>query len=575
MPQRRKHHRFSQPHTHRPPQRGAMGLLGVLTVLLAFTFAALAIDTGRLWVARQDMQHAADMAALAAARHNGCGTNLDEARERAATSAKQFGVSTDQPGVTLTVTRGNLANAVISGANSQVFIPGAEPSDTTTAARVLLKKTVPKSLLMGGFAGQTIELSAVATAQGEAPKATLSVGTRFGITQKQADFISKLFGGILGNSSLNLTPGSLNSLATSVVNLEALRIAAGAASLNELLNRQVTITELLRWISTAGTNIDAAGQQALQSIISASASSGNLTVRVGDVLNVQVPAPAGVATANINVLDLVTVGLQIANKDALITLNAGVAGITSVKIKLLGLPKVAVGNKGKSVNGNWCTSAKMAQVDALIGLDISPPALKIPLLAEVTMIADIALHLRAGGVDAHLIDLMADSSGGQAKLETLSSLINIDLSNNAGTGPARVALSIDAVGGLIPIRAGAKVGLKVPAQETQGRVMTLNVPAPVRKNMPQRTDRGTNLGDTLSTALKGSELTLEAEGLASGLLNTVLDWLNPLLKGLIDGLVTPLLTNIVVPLLDLLGFGVNGVSVELTDIVAPQPQLKI
>jgi len=575
MPQRRKHHRFSQPHTHRPPQRGAMGLLGVLTVLMAFTFAALAIDTGRLWVAKQDMQHAADMAALAAARHNGCGTNLDEARERAATSAKQFGVSTDQPGVTLTVTRGNLANAVISGANSQVFIPGAEPSDTTTAARVLLKKTVPKSLLMGGFAGQTIELSAVATAQGEAPKATLSVGTRFGITQEQADFISKLFGGILGNSSLNLTPGSLNSLATSVVNLEALRIAAGAASLNELLNRQVTITELLRWISTAGTNIDAAGQQALQSIISASASSGNLTVRVGDVLNVQVPAPAGVATANINVLDLVTVGLQIANKDALITLNAGVAGITSVKIKLLGLPKVAVGNKGKSVNGNWCTSAKMAQVDALIGLDISPPALKIPLLAEVTVIADIALHLRAGGVDAHLIDLMADSSGGQAKLETLSSLINIDLSNNAGTGPARVALSIDAVGGLIPIRAGAKVGLKVPAQETQGRVMTLNVPAPVRKNMPQRTDRGTNLGDTLSTALRGSELTLEAEGLLSGLLNIVLAWLNPLLKGLIDGLVTPLLTNIVVPLLDVLGFGVNGVSVELTDIVAPQPQLKI
>lgn len=554
-----------------------MGLLGVLTVLLAFTFAALAIDTGRLWVARQDLQHAADMAALAAARHNGCGTTAAEALERAKTSAKQFGVDASKPDVVLTVKRGNLLNAVVSGANSQVFVPGTEPSDTTTAAKVEIKKTVPKSLLMGGFTGQTLELSATATAQGEAPKASLTVGTRFGITQKQADFLSKMLGGILGNSSLNLTPASLNNLAGGVINLEALRIAAGAASLNELLNRQVTVTELLRWISTAGANIDASGQQSLQSLIAASASKGNLMVRVGDVLNVQVPAPDGVASANLNVLDLVTVGLQVANKDALITLNAGVAGITSVKIKLLGLPKVAVGNKGKSaVNGAWCTSAKMAQMDILIGLDTSKlPTLNIPLVASATVVADIALHLRAGGVDAHLTELLADSSGGQAQLETLSSLINIDLMNNAGNAPARVALSIKLVGGLIPINTGAKVGLSVPAQETKGKVMTVDVPAPVRKNMPQRTERGTDLGDVLSTAIKGAELTLEAEGIASAVINSVLDALKPILKALVDGMVAPLLTNIVVPLLDLLGFGTSGVSVELTDIVAPQPILKI
>jgi uncharacterized membrane protein len=578
MPQRSKPPITNRPSMRRVHQRGAMGLLGVLTLVLALTFAALTIDTGRLWVARQDMQHAADMAALAAARHNGCGTDLDEARERAATSAKQFGVDTAQPGVTLTVARGTLANAVVNGAQSQVFIPGAEPSDTTTAAKVLLKKTVPKSLLMGGFAGQTIELSATATAQGEAPKAALSVGTRFGITQKQADFISKLFGGIVGNSSLNLTPASLNNLASSVVNLEALRVAAGAASLNELLDRQVSVTELLRWISTAGTNIGATGQGALQSIISASAGNGNLRLRVGDVLNVQTPAPDGVATANINVLDLVTTGLQVGNKDALITLNAGLADITSIKIKLLSLPKIAVGNKGKSaVSGAWCTRAKMAQMDVLIGLDTSKLP-KLDLIAlKATAIADLALHLRAGGVDAHLVDLVADSGGGQAQLETLSSLINIDLSNNAGTGPGRLALSIEVLG--VPIKVDVKAGLSLPAQESKGKVMTVNVPAPVRTNLPQRTDRGSDLGDTLSTALKDSKLTLEVEGLLlPGLkeaVNTVLDWLAPILKVLIDGLVTPLLTNIVIPLLDLLGFGVNGVSVELTDIVAPQPLLKI
>jgi uncharacterized membrane protein len=571
MPQRRKHHRISQPHTHRPPQRGAMGLLGVLTVLLAFAFAALAIDTGRLWVARQDMQHAADMAALAAARHNGCGTNLDEARERAATSAKQFGVNTDQPGVTLTVTRGNLANALISGANSQVFIPAAEPSDTTTAARVLLKKTVPKSLLMGGFAGQTIELSAVATAQGEAPKATFSVGTRFGITQSQADFISKLFGGILGGSNLNLTPGSLNSLATSVVNLEALRIAAGAASLNELLNRQVTITELLRWISTAGTNIDAAGQQALQSIISASANNGNLAVRVGDVFNLDVPAPDGVATANINVLDLVTAGLQIGGKDQLINLNVSVTNVAFVRIKLLGLPKIAIGPKGQHINGSWCTRATMAQMDVMVGIDTQTPS-----IAGFQASTDLVLHLVVGGADGHLTDLIADSSGGTASVQTSSSLLSLALKDTPGTGPGYVAVTVPTI---LLGKKTVKINVlqTFDVVESKGRVMNVNVPAPVRKNLPQRAQRGTDLGDAIASAIKNSKLSLSFDGLGilGSVLEPVLKLVTSTVQAVLNALVAPLVADVIAPLLDVLGIGGTGVSVELTDIVAPQPILKI
>lgn len=556
-------------------QRGSMGILGALTLFLAFTFAALAIDAGRLWSARQDVQHAADMAALAAARHNGCGTTLDEARERAATSAAQFGIDPSKAGVTLTVARGTLSTAGAGGGQVQTFLPSAEPSNTTTAAQVVLKKTVPKSLLMGGFVGQTIELSATATARGDAPQATLSVGTRFGITQKQADFLSQMFGGILGNSSLKLTPASLGNLTNAVVNLEALRVAAAAASIDELLQRQVSVAELVRWISASAIKIDAAGQQALRDIISASSGRGNLTLRVGDILNVKTPAPDGVATANINVLDLVTAGLQIANKDQLITLNAGVANITSVTVKLLGLPRIAIGPKGKNtITGNWCTSAKMASLQLIAGIDTSRLRLDLGLITA-TVDGDIAIQVVAGGASGHLIDLAADSSGGQAKVETLSTLINTSLSNIEGTGPARVVLRID-LGGLLPVPVGVKLGLALPAQESQGKTMTLNVPAPVKTNMPQRVQRGTDLGDALSTALKKAELTLEAElPILKNTVEALLALLKPALKLLINGLVTPLLTDVVVPLLDVLGLGTTGASVELTDIVAPQPILEI
>jgi len=51
--------------------------------------------------------------------------------------------------------------------------------------------------------------------------------------------------------------------------------------------------------------------------------------------------------------------------------------------------------------------------------------------------------------------------------------------------------------------------------------------------------------------------------------------LKPALKLLIFNVLTPLLNDVVLPLLEALGVGGTGVSVELRDIQAPQPVLKI
>jgi uncharacterized membrane protein len=553
-----------------------------LTIFLAFTFAALAIDAGRLWAVRQDIQHAADMAALAAARHNGCGTTLNEARERAITSAKQFGIDPDQAGVTLSVTRGILNTLGAGGGQIQTFIPQPEPSDTTTAAQVVLRRTVPKSLLMGGFVGQTIELSATATAKGEAPNATLALGTRFNITEKQAEFVTRMFAGILGKSNLNLTQSSLESLTQGVINLEALRVTAGVNTIDDLLNLRVSVPDLLRWIGSAGTNLNAGAQSALKDLIEAAASRSDLKVRVGDIFSVKTPAPDGVATANINVLDLVTAALQIGGSDQLINLDLKVAGVTSLKLKLLSLPKIAIGPKGQDINRNWCTSAKMAQLELIAGVDTSKlKPLSILGVATASVTADIAIRVVAGGVQGHLTELSADASGGLVRVQTLSSPITISLSDNASDNsspgnPAKVALSIKLLFGLIPINAELDLGLLLPGSETKGRTMALEVPAPVKKNMPQRIARPSDLKDTLESAAKGGDITLRAKLLGlDPVVNQLIALLKPILKLLIFDVLTPLLTDVILPLLEGLGLGGSGVSVELRDIQAPQPILKI
>jgi uncharacterized membrane protein len=566
---------------HRLAQRGSMGMLGAATIALAFTFAALAIDSGRLWSAHQDIQHAADMAALAAARHNGCGTTLDEAKERATESAKQFGIDPSQAGVTLLVTRGTMGTGGSGGGQAQTFIAAGEPSSTTNAAQVVLTKTIPKSLLMGGFIGQTLDLSATATAKGEAPQATLALGTRFNITDQQAEFVTKMFAGILGNSSLNLTKDSLESLTKGVINLEALRVVAGVNSVNDLLNLRVSVPELLRWISLTATGLDSGGQSALADLISASAGPGNLTVLVSDIFSVNTPAPAGVATANINVLDLVTAALQIGGGDHLITLNVSLARVTNLSLKLLSLPKIAIGPKGQDIDGNWCTRAKMAQIELIAGVDTSGlPTFKFPLLGiSASVTADIAIRVVAGGVQGHLTELFADSSGGLARVETLSSPIVISLSDNASNTtspgkPAKVAINVKALG--LPLNAELDLGLVLPSAETKGKTMEINVPAPVRANMPQRVARPTDIKDALQSATQGGDITLKTKLLGLGeVVDAVVLILKPALKLLIFNVLTPLLNDVVLPLLEALGVGGTGVSVELRDIQAPQPVLKI
>ena len=49
-------------------QRGAIGLFGIMTLLLAVLFVSLVVDSGRLWMQKRQLQSIADIAAIEAAQ---------------------------------------------------------------------------------------------------------------------------------------------------------------------------------------------------------------------------------------------------------------------------------------------------------------------------------------------------------------------------------------------------------------------------------------------------------------------------------------------------------------------------
>src|SRR3546814_569511 len=77
----------------RHSQRGAIGLWGSMTLLLAVMFMALAVDTGRLWMQQRKLQSIADIASMEAARFIGCNADSGNVLSAAQAAAARNGYS--------------------------------------------------------------------------------------------------------------------------------------------------------------------------------------------------------------------------------------------------------------------------------------------------------------------------------------------------------------------------------------------------------------------------------------------------------------------------------------------------
>ena len=110
-------------------QRGAITVLGVFTLLLALMLTGLTLETARLWLTKRELQSTADMAAMAAARHTGCGSTRAAALQAAQSVVVANGLTSDY---TLDMQRG------IHGrdATTRVNTFQANESESSNAASV-------------------------------------------------------------------------------------------------------------------------------------------------------------------------------------------------------------------------------------------------------------------------------------------------------------------------------------------------------------------------------------------------------------------------------------------------------
>ncbi|MBE0437125.1 MAG: hypothetical protein IBX56_15140, partial [Methylomicrobium sp.] len=344
-------------------QRGALGILGAMVLLLSILFTALAVDTGRLMMEQRRLQTVADMAALDASSQSGwCGDgslSTAQAAAQASAARNNHPLAGDR---TLDVLLGTISVGEGGIRNFVVNNPAA-----STAVRVTAGNTVPASLFAGGILGREATLQATAVAERRA-LAGFSVGSGLlSLDSQQSMVLNALLGEILG-SSLDLSAVSYEGIANTNISLLSLvQAAAGVGTVNELLKAPVSVGELLQIYANAANDSDVVALEvvaAMQTLASAAVSNAELTL--GEVLAVTAPNVEQAASAEVNLLDLLTTTALIANGDSALTLplNFGLPGglTLSTMLTVIEPPQLAIGPPGMNDDGNCRTEAKTAQV---------------------------------------------------------------------------------------------------------------------------------------------------------------------------------------------------------------------
>jgi uncharacterized membrane protein len=534
------------PTTSRFHQRGAIGLMGALTLMMAVLFTALAVDSGRLWMQQKKLQVIADIAAIEAARNLGCAADVTDALAAAQAAAENNGF------------QGNLANSpnlvdlgsVNTSSGIREFISG----DGAAAVYVRATQEVPSSLVAGGLFGGNIMLSAEAVSLADPHAAAFSGGSyTASLNSEDSVLLNALLGEMLG-APLNLGVVSYQGIAQTNITLQdLLQVTSDVGNYEELLNSSVQLAELLQLFVEAATRSGTADVQAIAAMQSiANVAVRDLSLRLADVLAVTTPDANAAATVGLNALSLITTSVLVANGNHAVTLPLGVnlASIASINalVTVVEPPQIALGPPANT-DGTICTSMKTAEVRIEV-----PVVVSIPLLARI----DLSLNVEVAQGNADLLAVDIGDAETDVRIAAQPGIAAITLTNTAGSGPARVSALLG-----LPL---ADIGLDLPLQPPSSEMLDFSVDHPVADDLPQEASIDSPLGGSLQNALSQSDAlcvmligSMQCEAGLSGLINTV-----------VSTLVSPLLGEIgrvlLDPLLELLGIKLGGMDVTLEGV---------
>lgn len=548
------------PLSSRRQQHGAIGVFGVVVLLLAIVFTAVTVDSARLWAQKRKLQSIADMAAIDGAKEvGGCPLGTDTVmKARVANAAQASALANGYIGNLITT-----PNVVDVGTTQPNMSTGVRNFTSATAQRqsvwVRATREVPASLFAGGLFKGNIVISADAVAPTRSSFASFQVGsTTATLNASDSSLLNALLGKVLG-TTLNLSLASYQGIANSQLTLLNLIQARGTTvgSVNDLLNLNVSLKDFMQLVSVAaGQSGATSNAQVVADLANLATKTVNTTnLKIGDVLKVANPDPNAVLGAGINILSLLNTAVLVANGNNAIGLPLGVSipNLTSIDIKayVVQPPQLVIGPAAFS-GGPACTIARTAQVR--VETSVNQPGI-LNIIAGI----DLKLVVEVAPGRAELMGITTQSNGQtNVRIDAYPGLASLRLTDNAGSGPALVK----AVGPLVY----AEVGLNAPLVQPTPNTMTFNLTHPVKNNLPVSANSFGSTGQSVAGLAASGNLNINVCALGLCLGNVINALVTPTLNAVVIPLLAAVTANVVDPLLKLLGVNVAGVTVVLTDV---------
>lgn len=366
-------------------QSGSVILMVTGFMLLAISFLALSVDTGRLYLEKRSLQRIADVAALEAVKHaSSCAAATTAAR--AATARNEF--AHGDGGKAVNVSCGRLS--VVQGVRELL-----EDVNDASVVRVVVTEPIPASLVMGGLFGNNIEISAEAMAsrKGTALAALTIRSTLLGVSvtnNPEANRLNTMLSGLLG-SNVDLSVGAWNGLLHTDINLFqylsalAINLGLSAGEVDQVLHANVSAGQLIQaaidvietQTGTPETTVNALNAIVAMDAINVAAATSPNTLKLHRLLSLDPEGDYTGAVMNLQLFQLVQGIIQLANRDNAAVANVPISvpgvGTVDLRLKVIEPPIFsAIADPNKALSGQIPPiRVRTAQVRILVSVSLN------------------------------------------------------------------------------------------------------------------------------------------------------------------------------------------------------------
>jgi uncharacterized repeat protein (TIGR01451 family) len=422
--------------------------------------------------------------------------------------------------------------------------------------------------------------------------ACVTAGPRLAsVSTTQGALLNPVLGGLLG-TNVNLNVTDWNALAGGDVNalafLNALQVQTGVSSPQQALNASVTVAQITAALQTAALS---QGNSALSNTLSntiSQVSGAGGTVKVGDLLKVNVD-PGGLATTSVNALDVLTGSAELYNQKNVLSTPAPI----SVTGNALGLGSL-INNVALYVQaveppvmicGATGTTFHSAAVRLKLKLDLvtlSPATSLLTALPGVNnasiAIGQLDLYLEVaraegslGAVDAVTKAVTVQAAPGLADVY-IGSMLDSVFFNRSHVINAATDLDYGKIGmlALNALNVAIEVKSSTRGQAPFGSTLNFTGPYPQTKTISTSTTFTTNLASSLISNL--SLRTTPSLGLLDAV---VLPVLKTVVTGVLSPVLAPVLAGVADPLLQSLGIGLGQAVITVNGICSACDDFKL